>query len=505
MAWFFGDGFDLYQQFSDAYMGGTYWDSGTASNGYEVASSGRFSGSRGLSQFGNSTSGALVKSSGSNDTTHHINFAYTTTTALSGTNKLFFVTLSDGATAQCTLAVRSDGAILLYSGAASSTTVLATYTGAVTATSTWYSFECEVVINGSTGSFKVRKNGNTSDDSSTTGLNTRASANNYANKVTIGSVTSTTHTIDDFLWRSDSSVSWAGDVRCFTRMPSTDATAAWTRSGSVVPVTPFAQSTTGVLANGVARYAPFIATSSGTVGTAVVSLSAGYTGNMKCTLFNDGGTSAGTILSSATAISNPVTGNNTFTFSSPPTVVQGTKYWIGFDADVNSGSFNTSANTFAGTYPSSGHNSSTVYASFPVASPVVSSSGLTCPIFTVNITPTTISNSMLVAEVVQDGAVSYLSDSTLNDADFYNIQTIGSTPSTILGVVTRGICQKSDAGSRSVALQVKSGGTTSTGTSTALNTTFGWIFKTDTVDPNTSAAWTATAVNNMQIGPKVTV
>jgi hypothetical protein len=39
---------------------------------------------------------------------------------------------------------------------------------------------------------------------------------------------------------------------------------------------------------------------------------------------------------------------------------------------------------------------------------------------------------------------------------------------------------------------------------TALSTSYGWLNRVDTVDPNTSAAWTASAVNALQVGPKCT-
>src|SRR5690242_19595129 len=94
--WVFGDGFDLYTQLSDAYGSGTYWDSG--SNGVaEISAAGRFSGSRGLVSVNASTSTmALTKSSGSNDSIHHIVVAYMTANTLTGTNNRFFLTLLDG-------------------------------------------------------------------------------------------------------------------------------------------------------------------------------------------------------------------------------------------------------------------------------------------------------------------------------------------------------------------------------------------------------------------------
>lgn len=506
MAFCFGDSFDLYQQFTDAYMSGSYWDSGTTGR-VELSSSGRFSGSRGLIGISvGSTTPALVKSSGQNDAVHHINIAAEITTALSGTNQYMFVTFFDGTTAQCSIVFQSSGSILLTSGLPTGTT-LATYAGAISAINTWYSFEIEVVINNATGRFRVRKNGNTSDDyDSGASLNTRASANNYANKIGLSNyVGSQTQLIDDFLWRSDpSSVSWAGDVRCYTRLPASDGTVQFTRSGSVVPVTPYVQGTTGNIASGTARYSPFFAACSGTIGSAILTLALGYTGNAKCTLFNDNNGAPGTVLGSATAIANPVAGNNPFTFASPPSVTQGSKYWIGFDMDtVVANGLSLTTSNFSGAYTNSGVTSGTAYASFPVANPSVTT-GTQCNIFTVNITPTTAANANLVADPTQDGAGGYVYDATSGDQDLYNLQAISATPTNIVAVTTRAIAQKSDAGTRNIALQLKSGTTTSNGTSTALNTSFAHIYRTDTTDPNTSAAWTATAVNNLQCGMKVT-
>ena len=64
--------------------------------------------------------------------------------------------------------------------------------------------------------------------------------------------------------------------------------------------------------------------------------------------------------------------------------------------------------------------------------------------------------------------------------------------------------KKSDAGTRNAQLRVKSGATEVGGTDTAINTVYTWLNRVDTVDPNTGAAWTASAINALQIGPKVT-
>ena len=63
--------------------------------------------------------------------------------------------------------------------------------------------------------------------------------------------------------------------------------------------------------------------------------------------------------------------------------------------------------------------------------------------------------------------------------------------------------QKSDAGTRTAAVQLKSGATTVASPTLSLTTSgWQWAWRTDTVDPNTSAAWTPAAVNGVQIGPK---
>jgi hypothetical protein len=113
-------------------------------------------------------------------------------------------------------------------------------------------------------------------------------------------------------------------------------------------------------------------------------------------------------------------------------------------------------------------------------------------------------NYTRVNEAQQDAATSYVYDSNVGDADFYGIASIGVTPASTVAVTTRQFAEKSDAGSRSSAVQLKSGSTTVSSTSTALSTTWAWNWRIDLTDPATSAAWTAAGVNNVQVGPTVT-
>jgi hypothetical protein len=227
MAFSFGDSFDLYATNADLANG--YWDSAPNANLLGLGA-GRFAGSRSIS--GTALSSIYLMKNGANDAVHHLVVAFNTT-VLSGTTLGFSLQLLDGATAQCSIVFRADGVILLNSGAPLSGTTLATYTGGVTTINTWYAFEFEVVIHPTAGSFTVRKNGNNVADFTATSLNTRpTSSNNYANRLQVGgNATISTQFLDDLFWQSGAATgAWLGDIRCYARMPASDASVTFSRS-----------------------------------------------------------------------------------------------------------------------------------------------------------------------------------------------------------------------------------------------------------------------------------
>jgi hypothetical protein len=506
MAFFFGDGFDLYAQISDC---GGYWDSAFGSSSVTLSSSGRFAGSRSAAIGpGTGSTPCITKTSGVNDSVHHFSLALQQTLALSGSSFGLFIMLFDGATAQCTILFRSDGAICLYT--ANGITLLATYTGALAAINTWYQFEIEIVVHNTAGSIAVRKNGNTSNDFFLGSLGTRQSANNYANKAGLGNNWGSpgVQMLDDFLWRSDaSSVPWVGDIRCFTRMPVSDVSAQFTRSGSVVPVTPQVGGGSPISTQGnTAWNQPFVASCDGAVGSVTMSIATASTANFKSAIFSNNAGAPGTVLGTATNIvSAPPIGNSTFTFSPAVAVTRGATYWVGFITDATSGAWTGTVSVSAPTiYSMLGvRTSSPAYASWPANNPSVSSAWQTCVIFTANITPTTLSNAGFVADTATDYASGYDYSSTVGQSDLYAIASTITTPGAVVGVTTRVYCQKSDIGTRNLAVQLQSGAT-NVQTSAALNTSWSWIARNDLTDPATGAAWTASGVNNAQIGVTVT-
>lgn len=319
MASFFGDGFDLYATPADAIANGTYWTSGTTTNVAIVA--GRFAGSQAFN-IANS-SGNFVRSSGANDAVHHIVLGFQQNTTITGSTLGLYFQLSDGATNQCCIVFRSDGAILLTS-ATPAGTVLDTWTGAFSTQGVWYAFEFEVVIAAS-GSWAIRKNGNTSNDHALGGLNTKPGTNAYANKLTYSNNASYAHAVDDLLWRSDtSSVAWVGDVRCFTRMPAADSAVAWSRSGSgSVMQTNTGATLAGAANNTTMRLTPFTVNYTGNITNVTVTSNAGMAGNMKLAIYADTAGSPTTVLSSAGPQTTVAAGNNVFTISPSLAVTAG--------------------------------------------------------------------------------------------------------------------------------------------------------------------------------------
>jgi hypothetical protein len=448
------------------------------------------------------TSTVLTKSNGANDAVHHLVVAFRQTAAISGTTLGLYLQLLDGTTGQCCVVFRSDGAILLTSGTPAGA-VLDTYTGAFPVTNTWYAFEIEVAVNNTTGSWAVRKNGNTVNDRATGSLDTQNSANAYANKLTVGMQAAVnSHEIDDLYWRSSAATgSFLSDIRCYTRMPASDAAVQFSRTPTgvltqTVPTAAPSNTTTSI--NNVAWFTQVTAGYSGTVtGVSVQVAVVGNAVNMKCAIYADNAGVPGAVLASATAPITPVVlGTNAFAFSGV-SVVQGTKYWIASVVDGTTGNYSAQS---AGTQ-STGATGAVAYASFPQANPVVSNPAQTTQkSWTYTATP---ANWQAVAEAQQDAATSYVYSSTPGHADLYGIAPIPSTPLVTHAVTTRAYAIKSDAGTRTLAAQLKSGGTTVASPTLVLTTSnWQWAWRTDVVDPETSAPWTAAAVNLVQVGPK---
>lgn len=97
----------------------------------------------------------------------------------------------------------------------------------------------------------------------------------------------------------------------------------------------------------------------------------------------------------------------------------------------------------------------------------------------------------------------YVSSGTVGAKDLYDLANLGNTPSSVYGVNTILVARKDDALTRAVRTNLKSGSTTVNGTTRALAATY--VLTADMLlnDPDTSAAWTGSAVNATQLGIEV--
>lgn len=106
-------------------------------------------------------------------------------------------------------------------------------------------------------------------------------------------------------------------------------------------------------------------------------------------------------------------------------------------------------------------------------------------------------------ETLVDGDTSYVSATAVATSDLYGFGALSSTPLAIYGVQPVDFAEKLDANPHTLYQQIKSGGTLNLGSAVSLTTGYNRFERMLTVDPNTSAAWTASAVNAVLHGPNL--
>lgn len=507
MAWIIGESFDPYNGVSDISAGGL-WDVVNAA-GLSSLPAGRVTG-KSLS-FNTVAYPTLTKSSVSNDSGHHIVCAYKIVTPYpSGAGRGLQFTLLDGTNSQCTFMLDAfNGNVLFYSGG-SSGSLIGTFSSANLANGAWWGIEVEAVIHNTLGSMKLRLNGNTTEDFTLTNVNTRAgSTNAYANKLQIGISAGLTGAgaviLDDLLWFSTSGAApntWVGDIRCETKYPLTLATG--NLSGS--PVAPITQTPPGNVTT-TSWTGPRIITSDlitlttgGTISSvSVINGTGAYTGKFKVGVYDGTSGTPGALLAQSAEQTNIAT-NTTVTIAliSPITGTIGQKI---FTAMILDSAISNLSVVIASTSGYSVQNSTAYSAGFPsnLGNPTL---GNTSPA-NLPVVFSVVDNATYVSQIAEDADATFTYSATAGQNDFYNIQSLSSTPASIIGVQTRLMSRKSDTGARQARVQIKSGATTSNGSTITMGTSYTYTNKVDVLDPNTGAAWAASAVNNLQVGAYV--
>jgi hypothetical protein len=115
-------------------------------------------------------------------------------------------------------------------------------------------------------------------------------------------------------------------------------------------------------------------------------------------------------------------------------------------------------------------------------------------------TPNASTNVSQVQETSMDSDTTYNSIAATTGQDTFAHGSLSSTPTTIYAVAVRAVMRKDDVFNSNAQTTLISGGTTQQGASNNQTTTYQTNRDIYLNDPNTSAAWGATAVNNSFIG-----
>lgn len=515
------ESFDRYTNIEDAAQGPTpIWN---ASGNEWLLVEGRFPRSQALGSGtqNESTTFLDVGSIGTNAASILFGFAFIQTRAnlspLVGDELGIGVQFLDGAGPQCTMLFRVDGSVVLTGGDAEDS-IVATFED-VFSQNTWTSIQGEIVVHDSAGSLKLWIQGQTGDpgsvtpDFSATSLNTRgASSHNYANNIRIvtgagmrdinnDGVFANSHRIDDFRAFDDSGSApneLTGDLMSNWLPAASDSSIDFT--AEELYQTELVHTIGSALAaTNTALYTKFIPERNFDIKKVEFVLSSGTGANIKLALFDSDGLESGpgTLLSSLGTITGATVGVNQLVVASPPAVEEGHVYWIGIDQ-------NTSCSYTAITNNTSEvkvWSSSTTYGSFPASNPAL------IPVIQLYVNFALISskNFSQVSELTEDGLTSYVRSANAGDVDQYTISPLPSVPAYIDAVITWGFVNKNEAGLREAQIHLDSGGTGDDSPSTPLTSTFGYIGKCYTEDPDTSTAWTYSGVNAILVGPKVSV
>jgi hypothetical protein len=498
------DSFDFAKAVGD--LGQNFWDIADTTQTF-LDTSTRFGVGQCLGMPLGTSSGqvALSKAFATNESTVFVGGAFIYPTGFSGSLEVQGLRFYDGSTVQCSIIFTTGGDIKVYRGDRG--TLLGTYAGAWSANA-WTHMQFKVVIDGTAGEFHIRKNGNTVDDYTLTGVNNRSTANNYANKWDTYKVNSSPPSnikIDDLaIWSGSGSGNWSdwmGDFRAVQIMPNADTTDKHftPNAATIVVGNPVTGGSRTFNADVQETVGSINSTFACTVSKATLNFNSAATGHVNVAIFDAlGGAGApGSVITNgtATAVTNPASGLVDFVFATPPTLAANTLYWVMVipDASIvlkNTGGANVTQYSESRTYASGFH------------SPMAATGGV-WPLTYSTLTTSPSGNFAYVQEPQEDGSLTFLTDHTPGDFDLYANGGLPTTPLSIFGVSVRAFMCKSDAGARTGTIRLKSNTTSVDGATAALSTTFQNLVMYQDTDPDTSATWTATAVGNLKFGPKV--
>lgn len=109
----------------------------------------------------------------------------------------------------------------------------------------------------------------------------------------------------------------------------------------------------------------------------------------------------------------------------------------------------------------------------------------------------------MVNEVAANADTNYVQGPSVGFIDMYTVANLATTPANVVAVQIMSASRKTDAAVREIAHKIRSGATTVNGASKALTASYIYYSDIWPLNPATSAAWTYTDVNSMEIGLEV--
>jgi hypothetical protein len=501
MAHLFGDGFDWLSVVGDISQ---KYDSGTVT-AIVAAASTAFGVGQAISLSIGNVAG-LAKTLPSNETTVYVAFRRKLPVGV-GATAYQEIVFMDGVNVQFVVRFAEDGAIRVGATQFFGTVVAFTATG-VAASNTWDGWTIKLVVNNTTGSIEIRKNGNTTPVLTATGINTRnGSTNAYVNKLMIWgtqfSSSSATQYDDLFIWSGSGAApnGFIGDPRCISDAITTTQQNQWSMFPASSTYSTGAQTTTTAYTSGGAHAYLALNTGPGSFNQITLNFSAVSTGKMLVAVYAYTGSvnDPGALLGYG-ELTNPGTGAQTVTLNNTITLSPSTtRFWMMINTNANF-TLNATAST------SSDSTATYTYASVPPTTYSRSSTTLNValPVLSVSLTVTA---NMLIADATQDADVSYVYSSTVNQEDLYSFATLASqslTPASILGVAPFCVVKRSDSGARTLSVRAKSSGTdVAVVTQPAVSNSYSYNGGFIGLDPATSAAFTISGMDALQVGVKV--
>lgn len=108
-------------------------------------------------------------------------------------------------------------------------------------------------------------------------------------------------------------------------------------------------------------------------------------------------------------------------------------------------------------------------------------------------------------DVTQDGDTTYVSSNTDGQTDLYNLTLPDSAATTIRAAKFLATARKTDPGARDLEVLCRTGGTTYASSPSAMTEVYVEYTNTYTQNPNTTADWTISDLNDLQAGFRIPV